>query len=253
MIHTFATMGTVASLRLHGDTPSPIVERIEAVFADADERFSLYRPDSEASRIARHDIALSDASTTMRDMYALALDWRAVTSGVFTPHRSDGFIDLAGVVKAAAIDAAGTILDETGIEDWLLNAGGDILSRGSDHGAPWRVGIVDPVDRDRLLTSVELTGDRRAIATSGIGERGEHVWRRNEFPTDADPVQVTVLAAHILTADVWATAILAGGTPALDDATDRFDLDVLCCDRTGALLVTQGLRARITDPATVQC
>lgn len=244
MIRTFTTMGTVASLRLpsSSDVDGAVLASVQQVFAELDLRFSLYRADSEASRIARNELSLMTSSTAMREMYSLALIWRDTTGGVFTPHRPDGVIDLSGVVKAAAIQNAGTVLDAAGLDDWLLNVGGDVLARGTDDGTPWRAGIVDPDARNALLTAVSLDEHRRAIATSGTSERGEHVWRRAAH-AGADLVQVTVVASDIVTADVLATAVLAGGIPTLDDITDRFDVDVLACGRDGALLATPRLRS----------
>ncbi|ROR83331.1 thiamine biosynthesis lipoprotein [Plantibacter flavus] len=244
MIRTFATMGTVASVRLpSGDARlDAVLPSVQAVFAAVDERFSLYRSDSEASRIARGELSLTASSAAMRNRYAEALAWRDATGGAFTPHRPDGVVDLSGVVKAVAIAAAGAVLDAAGIEDWLLNVGGDVLVRGSEGGVPWQAGIVDPADRSALLTALALPAPRRAVATSGIGERGEHIWRR-AVPGGQDLVQVTVAAADIVTADVLATAILAGGPATLDDLADRFDIDVLAATHDGVLLATPGLRS----------
>ena len=59
---------------------------------------------------------------------------------------------------------------------------------------------------------VELNGtELRAVATSGSSERGEHIWRKsNEFK------QATVIAKDLVTADVWATALIAGGKKAME-------------------------------------
>lgn len=245
MIRTFETMGTVASLRTITEPP---LREIEAIFAAADERFSLYRPDSEASRLARGELCLANASPQMRDAYAEALDWRTDTAGAFTPHRPDGIIDLAGTVKARAIADAGGLLDASGITDWLLSVGGDVLSRGGHNDGPWSLGIVDPDDRQHLLCRVPLSPHWRAVATSGVMERGEHIWRRPADPEGARFRQVTVLAADIIIADVLATAILSGGQPMLDAALERGDIDVLTCDAEGALLVSDRMRAVITAP-----
>ncbi|NRG41072.1 FAD:protein FMN transferase [Rathayibacter sp. VKM Ac-2835] len=247
-------MGTVASLRAEADAPLPAMQ---AVFRSADERFSLYRPESEASRIADGRLRLADASAEMRDAYAEALEWRTATDGAFTPHRPDGVLDLAGTVKARAIAAAGRLLERGDGSPWLLTVGGDVLgSRAAavdaDHADPVRIGIVDPDDRRSLLCAVPLTGDRRAVATSGTAERGEHVWRRPHDPDGARFRQVTVLADDILTADVLATAILAGGEPTLDRVLSRWDVDVLACGTGGDLLVSDRLRAAISTRSTMQ-
>ena len=244
-VHTFDTMGTAASLRFAGSLPAaPVLRAVSESFDDFDRRFSLYRPDSELSRIAAGDLALPQATATLRQAYAEALDWRRRTDGAFTPHRPDGVIDLNGIVKAQAMAAAGRMLDASGQTDWLLNVGGDLLSRGEFAGIPWQVGIVDPLDGAALLCTLPLRPGRCAIATSGTAERGEHIWRDTRTRTGpyAAYRQVTVRAADIVTADVLATAIVAGGAPQRDEALDRLDVDVLTVDELGALTASSGFR-----------
>lgn len=255
-VHVFDTMGTTVSLRFAGALPgAAVLQAVEAGFDDYDGRFSLYRPDSELSRVARGDLALRHASAVLRESYADALEWRSSTAGAFTPHRPDGVIDLNGIVKASAMAAAADLLDTAGEADWLLNVGGDILGRGTLAGDPWAIGIADPADRSGLLATLTLDGDRRAVATSGTAERGEHIWRRGPQPAGGASassayLQVTVRAADIVTADVLATAILAGGREQLDDATARFAIDVLTVAADGALTATPRLQhARGLAPA----
>ena len=223
-------MGTTISMELDGTADD--AARVEQIFHGFDRRFSLYLDDSELSRIAAGRLDLADSSDALREAYALALEWRTSTGGVFTPHRPDGVIDLNGVVKALAIERSGQSLGS----DWIVNAGGDILISGADRV----VGIADPVDRAALLCSIVLTGRRRAMATSGSAERGDHIWGRSpEF------AQVTVVADDIITADVLATAIIAGGSATLDDVTAQFDVDVLTVDRDGQLRATPDIRTAL--------
>ncbi|WP_241982019.1 FAD:protein FMN transferase [Cryobacterium ruanii] len=229
------------SLRLED---ADAVDLVETVFHRWDEQFSLYREDSELSRIARGDIRLTEASQSLRTCYALALDWRERTQGVFTPHRTDGVIDLSGVVKALAIAEAGAALTARGPANWSINAGGDVLVSGDAGHPEWVVGIVDPSDRGELIASVPLRHPLRAVATSGSAERGEHIWTA----LDGEPSpfqQVSVFAADIVTADVLATAIVAGGETTLNEMTERFAIDVLAVRRDGQLLATPGLKRAV--------
>lgn len=240
MRQTFETMGTVVSLEWSG-VPAELLA-VQDLFEAADQRFSLYRPDSELSRVADGSLELLDAGSELREVYAMALGWRGETGGAFSPHRPDGTLDLNGIVKAWAMAEAGRAL---GDGDWCLNVGGDVLVSGlAAVGAPWVVGIVDPGARAELLTSVPLVGRRRAAATSGSAERGDHIWTRGREA--AEFVQVTVLADDIVTADVLATAIVSGGAASLDDLTGRFDIDVLTVDGTGGLRATPGMRELVT-------
>lgn len=237
-------MGTVASIAFPGAPPGPrTLQEIRSSFARLEDQFSLYRPGSEISRLARGELHGPEASPAFRETYAQALQWRSLTHGAFTPHRPDGVVDLSGIVKAQAMDAAAALLLGAGAVDWMLNVGGDILVHGAPEGGDWRAGIVDPLDRSVLLAGIGLADPWRAIATSGTAERGEHIWR---LPQATPFVQVSVLSADIVSADVLATAILAGGVDTLNHATDTWDIDVVCADRTGGLMVTRRLRERLS-------
>lgn len=203
---TLTCMGTVISVTVPSDTqkaPGTAEDELEAatsvverLFTELDETFSLYRPDSEASRLARGELVLRDASAEMR-----------------------------------------------GLADWCVNAGGDVLVSGSPtpgSGESWRAGIVDPADRRTLLAGFPLGGGKVALATSGSAERGDHIW--SAAAGAAEFRQVSVAAGDAGTADVLATAIVAGGTPMLHRATALWDIDALAVRRGGELLATPGFR-----------
>lgn len=269
---TFLAMGTVVSLSAAipampgpADVAADPSTRLEAAvrvietdFAALEERFSLFRDDSEASALARGALRIANASAETRAVYTDAVEWRRRTHGAFTPERPDGVLDLSGIVKARAIAQAGRSLAALGLTDWCLNAGGDVLVSGTPSPSdsteppsggetrPWLAGVVDPEDRRTLLAAYPLGGEpgcvtRRALATSGSAERGDHIWAvgggKPEF------VQVSVAAGDIETADVLATAIVSGGREILDLATAQWDVDVLAVTTDGGLLATPGFRA----------
>ena len=246
-VHTFDTMGTVASLRTREPLSAERLAAVEGVFRRYDRTYSLYDPVSDLSRIARGELRLVASSPEVRDTYALALSWRDDTGGLFTPHRPDGIIDLSGVVKALAIDEAGRILDSE-LDDWLLTVGGDMLGRCPSGSPGWNVGVIDPDDRERLLGVTTIGEHRAALATSGTAERGDHIWSRHGRPHF---VQASVAAADIITADVLATAIISGACGDLDDLTARWDIDVVTVDRDGRRRATPGARAWMRAPRRV--
>ncbi|MEP6844233.1 MAG: FAD:protein FMN transferase [Pseudolysinimonas sp.] len=244
----FSAMGTVVSLDAEG-LDGATLGVIHQLFVDADRRFSLYRDDSELSRINAGTTALLDADTAVQQAYRLATEWRSLTDGAFTPTRPDGALDLNGVVKAMTMRDAATALELAGCHDWTLVVGGDMIAAGAGPtGTSWTTGIVDPFDRTTLLCAIELRGSRRAVATSGSAERGDHIWKA----TGPSPfVQVTVVADDIVAADVLATAIVAGGPSMLDRACDRWDVDVLTIDEAAELRATPGFRNSLAEGLAV--
>jgi thiamine biosynthesis lipoprotein len=239
-------MGTVVSITVRvADGGDEALAGVEAAFRDLDETFSLYREDSELSRIARHELPLTAASSLVKDAYETAIAWRSATRGAFTPNRPDGVIDLNGVVKAMAIERSGEVLTAADAVDWCVNAGGDVLyGGGSPEGGEWVTGIADPADRGSLLASVTLFGTHRAVATSGFSERGDPLWLRGESARRF--AQVTMFAPDILLADVLSTAILAAPASELDELTEGYSVDVLAVFPDGALVVTPRLRMQLS-------
>lgn len=223
----FGTMGTVVSVATEADVSPRLLDAVQQVFAEYDETFSLYRPSSPLSALARGELTLEAAPAVVRDEYARALEWRTRTHGWFTPHRPDGVIDLSGSIKAVATDAARGLLERAGVCG-VLGAGGDIVAFGE---GVHPVGVVDPRDRARLLADLGLPAGR-AIATSGSAERGDHIWSRLGT---TDVLQASVIADDIVTADVLATALVAAGSSAFDDLLDAFDVDALIVTREGLL------------------
>lgn len=237
-VHTFETMGTVVSLNLideqTADARAAGIIAVEQVFSELNERFSLYRQDSEISQIARGELALTAASEEMREAYAQAIFWREQTGGAFSPDRPDGVLDLSGTIKAVAIERAADALREAGFRNFSVNAGGDILISGEEDLATdvgWTTGIVNPDDRTQIITAVRLNTELPAMATSGSAERGEHIWAKPG--TDQVFHQVSVLAPDIVMADVLATAVVAGGHSQMAHAVQNFPVAVFAIDHHG--------------------
>jgi thiamine biosynthesis lipoprotein len=250
----FAAMGTMVSLGVQlADVAWPnAFFAAKAAFEELEARFSLYRPESELSRIADGSLSLPRASVELREAYALAVRWRNDTGGAFTPDRPDGVLDLNGVVKALAIEQVGEVLRRSGAENFSINAGGDILYGGvAASGEAWTTGITDPLEPGVLLTSVELFGENRAIATSGFTERGQHIWLHGAGGGSVglgDFSQVSVMAPDIVTADALATAILAasdGHLARFADLAVPHGAEVLAVTPDGSVYATPGIRSQI--------
>ncbi len=78
-------------------------------------------------------------------------------------------LDLGGYAKGYALDLAAAYLKSQGVNNALINIGGNILALGTKGGQPWKVGIQHP-RRAGALAMLELR-DGEAIGTSGDYQR----------------------------------------------------------------------------------
>jgi thiamine biosynthesis lipoprotein len=220
-------MGTVFTFQ--GRTQLSEVELGEAITAscallhEADEIFSLYKPDSPLSRLARGETSVAKCPPAVEAVWNLCEDWEKATDGYFSPFTLEHTFDPSGLVKTWAAQRAIDALVRKGVSDFTLNAGGDIwLSDELTDSKDWKVGIGKPVtvasEEAGLLTVVNLQNTEfRAIATSGSAERGEHIWNpQSASMVSGNLVQVSILTRDLVAADVWATACFAQGESAID-------------------------------------
>lgn len=78
-------------------------------------------------------------------------------------------LDFGGFAKGIAIDRSIAALKRLGINNAIVDAGGDMRVIGSKGGKPWRIGIKDPRAQG-VLAAVDMRGDE-SIYTSGDYER----------------------------------------------------------------------------------
>jgi thiamine biosynthesis lipoprotein len=175
-----------------------------------DERFSTYKPGSEISRLSRGELALENACDDVREVLARCDELRVETEGYFDA-RAEGSLDPSGLVKGWSVDRAAELLEEAGLRNFAVNAGGDIRLRGGAAPEPsWLVGIQHPLDRGEIAAVVE--GTDLAIATSGGYARGNHVLDPHTGRPPRDVLSVTITGPNLAIADAYATAAFAMGT-----------------------------------------
>lgn len=192
--------------------PGVTIDQLDAVFdffVSVDERFSLYKEESEISRINRGELQPEEYSDDMRAILALCTLTKRQTNGYFEIAH-DGRLDPTGVVKGWAIQQAADRLRAAGRRDFYIDAGGDIQISGTRHGTLWRVGIRNPFQRQENVKVLALSDG--GVATSGTAVRGQHIY--DPFQPGIPLVEVvslTVIGPSILEADRFATAAFAMG------------------------------------------
>jgi thiamine biosynthesis lipoprotein len=215
VIHVEHCMGTVftVDIRDGGDSWDAAIRDVVAWLHRVDAVFSTYRPDSEISRIRRGELAVAAADPGVADVLGSCERIQEETGGYFTARWRDTAPDPTGLVKGWAIERASELLRDHGSRHHAVNGGGDVQTAGeSAPGQPWRIGIVDPFDRTRVLTVV--TGRDLAVATSGIAERGAHIFDPRTGSPATGLASVTMVGRSLARTDAYATAAFAMGANA---------------------------------------
>ena len=127
-------------------------------------------------------------------------------------------LDLGAFAKGYAVDRAIEALRALGIDNAIVNAGGDLRAIGSHGERPWRIGIRQPASQGGIFASIETHGDE-SVFTSGNYERYfDHEGRRYHHildPRTGYPAQhtlsVTVIHGEAAAADAAATALFVAG------------------------------------------
>lgn len=122
-------------------------------------------------------------------------------------------ITLDGIAKGYIVDQASRVLAGNGIENFLVNAGGDIRTSGRRSGkTPWTVAIEDPRKKGAYPSVIQLTDG--AVATSGNYE--VYFDKDKIFHHVVDPrtglsphhsTSVSVVAESVMMADALSTTV----------------------------------------------
>jgi len=169
-------------------------------------------------------------------------------------------LTLGGTAKGYAVDAAVKAIRDTGIQDFIVQAGGDLFASGVRGERKWRVGIRDPRGgRESVIYKLELSN--RAFNTSGDyeryvlrdGKRYHHILdARTGFPVTSTR-SVTVLANSSFEADLWDTMLFVMGPEkamALVEKTEGIEAVII--DANNEVHISSGLRDKLTkvhDPS----
>jgi FAD:protein FMN transferase len=220
------------------------IETVFQYFEEVDARFSPFRPDSEISRLNRRQVAARDYSSRLQEILALAEKTKRETNGYFDIVRPDGFLDPCGIVKGWAICNAARMLTHKGIENFYVEAGGDIQASGKNlRGRDWRVGIRSPFNADKMVKVLVPRG--RGVATSGTYFRGQHIYDPHRRATGSnaatDIISLTVIGPDVLEADRYATAAFAMGRDGIAFIESLAGFEAYEIDVSGMARMTSGL------------
>ncbi|WP_169818603.1 FAD:protein FMN transferase [Suttonella ornithocola] len=147
-------------------------------------------------------------------------------------------IDLSSIAKGYGVDVVAEQIEKSGYQNYLVDIGGEVRAGGSKFGQPWRVGIELPeeVSSHSIQSVIALKDENIALATSGnyrnYADYGSvhavHTINPKTGMTEQSALlSVTVVAQDCMTADAYATALMALGDKKAENFANQLGLSAL--------------------------
>ena len=133
-------------------------------------------------------------------------------------------LDCSSIAKGYGCDVVAHYLRSKGIDNYMIEIGGEIVTRGiSEKRLPWKIGVTKPTDdslnvNQEIQTVINVTD--KAMATSGnyrnFYYKNGRKYAHTIDPSTGYPVQHTILSSTVIaddcaTADAYATAFMVMG------------------------------------------
>jgi thiamine biosynthesis lipoprotein len=165
-------------------------------------------------------------------------------------------LDLGAIAKGYAADRACEVLRKRGVENFLVNAGGDLRVGGTKEKAvPWIIGIQHPRLPSDFIARIQPKN--AGVATSGDyekfflqeGERYHHIL----VPSTGMPARqcqsVTILAPTAMDADALATTVFVLGPEKGFSLVEKMPgVHSIIVNRTGSVLLSSKWPAGVLLP-----
>ena len=160
-------------------------------------------------------------------------------------------LDFGAIAKGYAIDRGIEKLKENGIDNTIINAGGDIRVIGSHGERPWQVGIRHPRNPNEVIATLKIEGDV-SIVTSGDyertyisdGMRYHHILDPGNGQPANRSQSATIIAKNATMADGWSTALFVLGKEGLSLVKSR-GMDALLVDTDGVVHTSEKIESRL--------
>lgn len=170
-------------------------------------------------------------------------------------------IDVGGIAKGYAVDAAARVLRAAEVKDFLVQAGGDLFGSGrKPDGSPWVSGIRDPRGpATQFFATIEL--ENHAFSTAGDyarsfvkdGKRYHHIIDpRTGWPA-TECRSVTIWAGDAFTADAVDDAVfILGPKEGLELIESLPDVGAVIVDKKNEVHISRRLegKVKVTRPPT---
>ena len=155
------------------------------------------------------------------------------------------------IAKGYAAGKAGDVLKLAGIDNFIINAGGDLFVSGNKKGKHWISGIKNP--EGDLFFKFNIKNDCAVVTSGGYerffnykGKRYHHIISaKTGYPAEGLK-SVTVISKNPALADAYATSFfILGYDKALEIVKKKKGLDFIMIDADNNILKSPGINDAI--------
>ena len=141
-------------------------------------------------------------------------------------------INLSAIAKGYAVDEVARLIKTSGIKNFLVEIGGEVVASGSNRGDDWVVGVERPDNK----APIPIVLKDASISTSG-NYRNYFIWEGKKYmhifnpstglPANNDLSSVSVIHPQSAMSDAYATAMMAMGSMKAIELANKLKLTVL--------------------------
>jgi len=156
-------------------------------------------------------------------------------------------INLGGIGKGYAANAAITIIKKMGIKNAAVSAGGDTYLMGTKATGPWNISIENPRWQGQIIEQFSITD--YSVATSGDskqflkqnGKRYSHIINPKNGKLTSSTQSATIITKDATIADAYATAVFVKGAVAgMKWVNNKKDVEALIINSQGTIFHSAG-------------
>ncbi len=190
---------------------------------------------------------LKDSVDIERMVNSVGFDKLRFDENQLTKRDSAIYLDFSAIAKGYGVDVVAQYLADQGIQNYLVEIGGDLVAKGvNDKNELWKLGVNRPKEESSSsdIYSIVALQDK-GMATSGNYRNfyvrdsvmiSHTIDPKTGYPVRHGLLSATVLAKDCMTADAYATAMMVMGTDkakALDEALDEIEVFLIYDDGNG--------------------
>lgn len=187
----------------------------------------------------------------------------SLKNGIIKKKYKQVMLDGSAIAQGQSVDIISVFLEKKGINDYLVEIGGELKAKGKKFGRNWIIGVDKPVEGldkgEDIQVKIEL--DNKALATSGNyrqfyvedGKKYSHsINPKTGYPASQNILSATIITDKCISADAYATACMVLG---LDKSIEMInnieglDAYLIYSDEKAEMKVyfTEGIKNIITE------